>query len=87
MEFNYKSNLIKSILKKLIEVHPHCIFINSSKIRAFVSNKMPLTKTNPTKNKILRYKERSNATFTNHSSNKELQSLFEEIRKTIEEKK
>ncbi|WP_331775678.1 hypothetical protein [Sulfurospirillum sp. 1612] len=78
--------MIKSILKKLIELNPNCIFINSSKIRAFVSNKGPLTKPNVSQTKVLRYKERSNATFANHSSNKELQSLFEEIRNTIKEK-
>lgn len=83
MEFNYKSNLIKSILKKLIEVNPQCIFINSSKIKAFVTNKISHEESLNSKKIRSRYKERSNASFENRSQNKEIQDLFEEIRKTI----
>lgn len=87
MEFNYKSNLIKSILKKLIELNPQCIFMNSNNIKAFVTNKITIKEQLNSKKNKQRYKERSNASFENRSEDQELKELFEEIRKTIKETK
>lgn len=80
MEFNYKSNLIKSILKKLIVVNPECIFMKSNQIKAFVTNK---TEIKDSKNKKLRYRENSNGKFKNEVKNKELYDVLEEIRSYI----
>ncbi len=86
MEFNYKRNLIKNILKKLIELNPQCIFMNSNEIKAFVTNKSTNKENINFKNKQIRYKERSHASFENRSDNEEIKKIFEQIRKTIQSK-
>jgi len=83
MEFNYKSNLIKSILKKLIVVNPKCIFMKSSQIKAFVTNKTEIKEIDDSKNKKLRYKENSSGKFKNRVKNRELYDILEEIRSYI----
>ena len=84
MEFNYKSNLIKSILKKLIVVNPKCIFMKSSQIKAFVTNKIEIIEINDSKNKKLRYKESSSGKFENSVKNRELYDILEKIKSYIE---
>jgi len=81
MEFNYKSNLIKSILKKLIVVNPQCIFMKSSHIKAFVTNKTGYKKS---KIRKIVYKERAKGKFKNSIKNMELHKVVEEIKKNIE---
>ena len=83
MEFNYKRNLIKGLLKKIESFHPHCKCINLKEVKAFVSNKKILNKELKIETKIF-YKERSNGDFRNHTKNQKLHAIFEEIRKEIE---
>jgi len=85
MEFNYKSNLIKSILKKLIELNPECYFIKSSNIKAFVTNKPPLKEINYSNTKKTLYQERAGGKFTNSAKNMDLNSIFEKIRVSIKQ--
>jgi len=87
MEFNYKSNLIKSILKKLIEVNPECIFMNSSRIKAFVSNKIETKNRNNSKKRKLYYKERADGKFKNSAKDEQLHKVMEEIRSQIIQKR
>ena len=87
MEFNYKSNLIKSILKKLIDVHPECNFMKSKEIKAFISNKTTENRADSFKKRPLRYNEQSNGDFINMAKNREISKIIEEIRKTISRQK
>ncbi len=87
MEFNYKSNLIKSILKKLIDTNPECNFMESKQIKAFVSNKIRENKTESLGKKPRRYREQSNGNFKNMAKNREISKIIEEIRKTINRQK
>ena len=83
MEFNYKSNLIKSILKKLIAVNPKCIFMKSTQIKAFVTNKTEIKEINDSKNKNLRYRENSSGQFKNRVKNREIYDILEKIRSQV----
>ncbi len=81
MEFNYKHNLIKSLLNKLKDIDLKCQIIEVDEIKSFVSNKIPP----PESRKIaFTYKERSSGKFNNLANQKELKNLFEEIKQTIE---
>ncbi len=82
MEFNYKRNLIKDILKKIENFHPNCKCINLKEIKAFVSNKKE-PKIEITKDATFVYKERSKGSFKNETKNEELHELFEKIREEI----
>ncbi|MDR0467463.1 MAG: hypothetical protein LBG67_01270 [Campylobacteraceae bacterium] len=82
MEFNYKTTLIKSLLKELIKRDFRCKCIDADEIKVFVSNKAPLT----TKTKsaaVPFYEERSSGNFKNFSKDSKLNRLFEEIRGII----
>jgi len=83
MEFNYKRNLIKEILKTIESFHPNCKCINLKEIKAFVSNKKTYKEEEQIETKIF-YKERSNGNFENNSKDEKLHAIFEEIRKKIE---
>jgi len=83
MEFNYKSNLIKSILKKLIAVNPKCIFMKSTQIKAFVTNKTEIKEIDGSKNKNLRYRENSSGQFKNRVKNREIYDILEKIRSQV----
>ncbi len=85
MEFNYKSNLIKSILKKLIMVNPKCIFMKSSKIRAFVTNKTDVKEITNSKNSKLCYKERATGEFDSNIKDEQLHNIIKEIKKQIKQ--
>ncbi len=80
MEFNYKLNLIKSLLNKIKTIDVKCKIIEVDEIKSFVSNKIP---TKEIKKQNLTYKERATGEFKNSSTTKELNELFEKIRKTI----
>ena len=82
MEFNYKRNLIKDILKKIESFHPKCKCINLKEIKAFVSNKKEV-EPEVLKNATIFYKERSLGDFTNKTKDKKLHEIFEKIRKEI----
>jgi len=81
MEFHYKVNLIKSLLKQIKSIDPLCKNMQDIKdIKAFVSNK-PRIKTEPKKK--LYYKELSSANFKILTKNKKLTTLFQKIKDTI----
>jgi len=82
MEFNYKRNLIKDILKKIETFHPNCKCINFLNIQAFVSNKKEPKIEHP-KNTTIVYKERALGEFKNKIKNKKLHEVFEKIREEI----
>jgi len=82
MEFNYKRNLIKGLLKQIESFHPHCKCINLKEIKAFVSNKREKIEEQEIPTKIY-YKERSKAQFLNTTKNSDLYALFEKIREEI----
>lgn len=80
MEFNYKHNLIKSLLNKLKNIDLKCKIIEIDEIKSFVSNKIK-----PPSSKIstLIYKERASGEFQNLATDEKLNKLFEEIKKVI----
>ncbi len=80
MEFNYKHNLIKSLLNKIKDIDLKCQIIEVDTINSFVSNKIPTPKADK---KVLTYKERSSGEFTNLATSDELKELFEKIKSTI----
>ncbi len=82
MEFNYKRNLIKDILKKIETFHPKCKSINLKEIRSFVSNKKEPAPQIP-KDTAIFYKERSKGEFKNETKDRELHKVFEAIREEI----
>jgi hypothetical protein len=82
MEFNYKRNLIKDILKRIEKFHPNCKCINLTDIRAFISNKKE-TKIEAKNNATIFYEERSNGKFKNIAKDERLNEIFEKIRKEI----
>jgi len=83
MEFNYKRNLIKGLLKTIENFHPNCKCINLKEVKAFVSNKIRQKEETKIETKIY-YKERSNGEFLNNTKDNKLHAIFEEIRKEIE---
>ncbi len=82
MEFNYKHNLIKSLLNQLETFHPKCKCINLKNIKAFVTNR---NKKNESffKNSVIFYKERASGEFKNSAKDERLRELFEQIREEI----
>ena len=82
MEFNYKTDLIKGLLKQLIIKDPDCHIIDANEIKSFVTNKPPLTMP-----KIIPtgpfYTEASRGEFKNCAKSKELYESFESIRERI----
>ena len=85
MEFHYKVNLIKNLLKQIKAIDPECANMQDiTQIKAFVSNK-PQKKEKVYKK--LHYKELSNANFKIYTKNKKLKKLFLEIQKVIKDAK
>ncbi|NLC27896.1 MAG: hypothetical protein GX780_03890, partial [Campylobacteraceae bacterium] len=82
MEFNYKTDLIKGLLKQLIAKNPTYDIINAEEIKSFVTNKPPL-KTPFDTTSTLFYNEESFGVFENRSNSPELHALFESIREKI----
>lgn len=82
MEFNYKRNLIKGLLKKLETFHPKCKCINLKEIKAFVTNKK-IEKNYEAKSSEIFYKERSSGNFKNEAKDEKLYELFEKIKEEI----
>ena len=83
MEFNYKSNLIKSILNKLIEIDNECNFMQSNQIKAFVTNKNTLKEISDSKNHKLQYAERATGEFENSAKNDGIREVLEKIKLSI----
>ncbi|MBL0686939.1 MAG: hypothetical protein JJV95_06060 [Sulfurospirillum sp.] len=82
MEFNYKHNLIKDILKKIENFHPKCKCINLKEIKAFVSNRKE-REPEILKDATFVYKERSLGYFRNQIQDKKIHKICEKIREEI----
>jgi hypothetical protein len=82
MEFNYKTDLIKGLLKELIVQDTTCANIDANEIKSFVTNKPPL-KSPPSRPIGPFYSEASLGEFENRAKSKELHALFESIRERI----
>ncbi len=81
MEFHYKVNFLKTLLKQVKTIDPSCHDMQDiSDIKFFVSNK-PREKKKIQKK--LFYKELSNANFKILTKNKKLQKLFLQIKDEI----
>ncbi|RUM67083.1 MAG: hypothetical protein DSZ06_01990 [Sulfurospirillum sp.] len=81
MEFDYKHNLIKSLLNKIKNIDKSCQNIEITTIKSFVSNK--INKTVPSKRVKLRYKERARGDFDFDIKNSNLKELFLQIKEEI----
>ena len=83
MEFHYKDNLIKSLLKQIKTIDPLCKDMEDiSYIKYFVSNKKK-EKNSPTP--TLRFKERAKGEFNILTEDKKLEELFQKIKNKIKE--
>ncbi|MDD3323717.1 MAG: hypothetical protein PHN38_01150 [Sulfurospirillaceae bacterium] len=85
MEFNYKRNLIKSLLNKIVELNPECECLHVGQVESFVTNLPPLKDIIAQKDTALCYKERSSGEFKNECQNQKTHQLFEAIRATIKQ--
>ncbi len=84
MEFHYKDNLIKSLLKQLKSIDKECQNMQDiTDIKYFISNKI---KSKARKKIPFRYKERAKGEFQIKTQNKRLINLFQQIQKTIKNK-
>ncbi len=84
MEFNYKINLIKSLLKKIKDIDQNCKNIDVTDVKAFVSNKITLEE-KPPPSPTWRYKERAYGRFYNFASDEKLKDLFNQIKAQIKQ--
>ena len=84
MEFHYKDNLIKSLLKQIKNIDRECQNIQDiTDIKYFISNKI---KSKEIKKIPFRYNERAKGEFQIKTQNKRLINLFQQIQKTIKNK-
>lgn len=85
MEFNYKRNLIKSLLKEFNAHFPDCHCLHVQDIQAFVTNKVD---SNVPAQELTSaeffYAEQASGTFDIQCDDPKLQSLFEAIKQTIQ---
>ena len=85
MEFHYKVNLIKSLLKQLKTIDKECSNMQDIKeVKAFVSNK-PKQKESQKKSIKYTFKELSSGEFKIITKNKNLKNLFQKIQKAIKD--
>ena len=81
MEFHYKNNLIKSLLKQIKTLDNECKDLEDIKdIKYFVSNKPQKSEKKQVKPT---YKERSTGEFEIKTDDIELQKLFKKLQKRI----
>jgi hypothetical protein len=81
MEFHYKDNLIKSLLKQIKSIDIDCQNMEDIRdIKYFVSNKIE-KKSPPAK--PLTFKEKASGDFSILTENKKLYELFQKIKSTI----
>lgn len=81
MEFNYKRDLIKTLLKKIHNESALCEDLQGSEIVISVSNKKRQNDT--LKDAKFSYAERAEGDFKNLAQNEEIRDLIEKIRETI----
>ena len=86
MEFNYKRNLIKSLLSQMVIHAPECLLLHVSDIQCFVSHQSNKKEELFYQNGDVFYVEQALGSFENHCENKELNALFEAIRHEISKK-
>lgn len=84
MEFNYKRNLIKSLLSQIVLHFPECQCLHVKDIQCFVSNQLEEKITPLVNHSMITYNERSDGTFDNRCSDETLHALFEHIREEIQ---
>lgn len=81
IEFNYKHNLIKSLLNKIKDIDLKCKVIEVDNINSFVSNKiLPVSQ----QIKDFTFQEKSTGKFKNFASGA-LAQIFENIKENIHE--
>lgn len=80
MEFNYKRNLIKSLLSQMVIHAPECLLLNVTNIQCFVSHQTEKEEELFSQNGDIFYVEQASGSFENHCQNEELNALFEAIR-------
>ncbi|NPA82396.1 MAG: hypothetical protein GXO31_07280 [Epsilonproteobacteria bacterium] len=87
MEFQYKQNLLKSLLQNLMKLDPQCSNLEDLKsvkqIKSFISNKSLPPIQNISSITVRRYKERARGKFINFATDREIKKIFEQIRKEI----
>lgn len=84
MEFNYKRNLIKSLLKEICIRFPECEALHVKEIQAFVTNQTDTTEVlQNLQSSDVFYPEQATGTFTISCEDPKLQALFQAIQKTI----
>lgn len=84
MEFNYKRNLIKSLLSQIVLHFPECNCLHVKDIQCFVTNKMDNEETIFSINSQITYEERADGIFENACEDAKLHTLFEKIREEIQ---
>jgi len=83
MEFNYKRNLIKSLLKEFILHFPECTCLHVNEVQAFVSNKHEEDVVLLNAPSEIFYLEQAKGLFENTCEDPKLNALFETIKETI----
>ena len=88
MEFNYKRNLIKSLLSQISAELPNDPFLHVKTIQCFVSNQIVQTQSSITPySGEITYTEQALGLFENKAQEPKLHALFEAIRHEILPKK
>jgi hypothetical protein len=82
MEFHYKINLIKDLLKKVQNIDPLCKCIDIQDIKFFVSNRRS-TQQKKSSMVNFNYKERSTGRFSIECQDIELKKLFIKIQECL----
>ncbi len=84
MEFDYKNNLIKSILKKIKDLDTDCQNIEIDEVKTFISNKIEILNSNPKPPRF--YREKSDASFDILSKNRDIKEIFQKIKEEIKKR-
>jgi len=84
MEFNYKRNLIKSLLKEVHAHFPECGCLHVKEVQSFVTNqKSEEEALIVSANSDIFYPEQATGEFETTCEDEKLRSLFEAIKETI----
>jgi len=88
MEFNYKRNLIKSLLKELQARFPECSCLHVKEVQSFVTNqKSEEEALIVSANSDIFYAEQATGEFETLCEDPKLHALFEAIKETIHKNK
>ena len=84
MEFNYKRNLIKSLLKEVCAHFPECSCLHVKEVQSFVTNQKSEEETLiVSANSDIFYAEQATGAFETLCEDEKLRALFEAIKETI----